>query len=405
MSGSNAPTEYIQLAFMLDRHFPGYIDAYFGPPELKTQALAGGIPQFRALEDLAASFGQSLSTGPDLTPDRHAFLEEELRAMRTTLQILQGNPPDIIDEVRLLYGVTPAWVEESVFETAHSMLNQILPGSEPLPERVQAFRDRSRVPAEVAVSILRQLVEDFRGRTRRLFGLPPDERCEISTVKDQPWQAYNWYLGERKSRIELNLDHPMEMWNIPSIAAHEAYPGHHTEFAIKENRLYLGEGRLEHSIHLNNTPSALISEGIAKNALMAVASAAETADLYLDCYARAGLPRQDAVRAAAFFEANRRLESVTDNQVLMLYHQHAPEDEVVGYGMRYSLTTAEDEARFLRFYKDPLSRSYTYNYTLGRELIAAFLDRAADRQRAFQRLLSEPLTPAQLRGSRPESPA
>jgi hypothetical protein len=31
--------------------------------------------------------------------------------------------------------------------------------------------------------------------------------------------------------------------------------------------------------------------------------------------------------------------------------------------MRYSFTTQEDEVRLLRFLDDPLSRSYTYNYT------------------------------------------
>ncbi len=42
-----------------------------------------------------------------------------------------------------------------------------------------------------------------------------------------------------KSRIEINLDFQMEMWDIPTTMAHEAYPGHHTEHAIKEEKLYL----------------------------------------------------------------------------------------------------------------------------------------------------------------------
>jgi hypothetical protein len=400
MSGPNAPTEYVQLAFSIDRHFPGYVDAYYGPPELKTQA-AGDKPPLGALEELAASLGQSISTDAGLAPDRRAFLEEELRAMRTTIQILAGNPPDIVDEVELMYGVRPAWIDERLFKEAHSILEEVLPGSEPLPERVQGFRERSRVPVEVAFAIVRRLVEEFRSRTIRLFDLPPGENCEISTVNDKPWRAYNWYLGKRKSRIEINQDFPMEMWDIPTLVAHEAYPGHHTERVIKEDRLYLGEGRLEHSIALSNNPSSLISEGIAKNALQAVASEAEITAIMIDCYERAGLPKGDAGRALAFVKAYGQLDSVTDNQVLLLYRDQAPDDEVIDYGMRYSLTTKEDETHTLRFLKDPLSRSYTYNYTLGYELIAAFLDRATDKGRAFQQLLSEPLTPTQIRGLTP----
>jgi hypothetical protein len=274
ISEPNAPAEYIQLAFWIDRHFPGCVDAYSGPPELKAQALAGELPPLDSLEDLAASLERSISTNVGLASDRRVYLEEELRALRTTIRILGGDAPDIVDEVRFLFGVTAAWVDERLFEQAHRDLDQILSGPEPLPERVQGFRERSRVPVDVAVSIIRRLLEDFHGRTLRLFDLPPDESCEISIVSDKPWRAYNWYLGYGRSRIEFNLDAPMEMWGIPTVVAHEAYPGHHTERVMKEDKLYLGEGRLEHSIALSNTPSALVSEGIATNALQAVASEA-----------------------------------------------------------------------------------------------------------------------------------
>jgi hypothetical protein len=398
MTGANAPREYVQLALMIERHFQGYVDAYYGPEELKSEAMRGEKPPIEALEDLAASLGQSISSEASLSEERRRFLEEELGAMRTTIQILGGKAPDIADEVRRLYGVRPAWVEERVFEEAHRALDEVLPGGEPLAERVQGFRERSRVPVETGVTIIRQLVEDFRSRTQRLFSLPVEERCEITTVRDRPWRAYNWYLGKGLSRIGFNVDHPMELWEIPTAVAHEAYPGHHSERAIKESKLYIGEGRLEHSIALSNTPSSLISEGIAKNALPAIASEAEIRTITSECYARAGLPKSDGRQATDFAKAYRQLESVTDNQVLLLYGEQAPEEEVIDYGVRHALTTKEEEGRFMRFLKDPLSRSYTYNYTLGRELIASYLERAPDRVQAFQRLLEEPLTPTQLRG-------
>jgi hypothetical protein len=399
MSGTDTPADYIRLAFMIEQHFPGTVDAYFGPPELQAQAEAGDSLPLEALEDFALSLGESIANDPNLSPDRRAYLEEEWRAMQTTIQILQGKAPSIVDEVRLLYGVTPAWVDERVFEEAHYTLNQTLPGAGPLRERLLGFRERSRIPIETALTIIRRLLADFRNRTQRRFSLPADDQFDISFVTDQPWRAYNWYLGERKSRIEINQDHPMELWDFPQLVAHEAYPGHHTEFAIKETKLYLGEGRLEHSINLSNTPSALISEGIAQNALQAIASESEIAEILAECYSQAGLPVSDAERAMALVQANRQLERVIDNQILLLYRDGAPDSDAMDYGIRYSLTTADDEERSLRFFKDPLSRSYTYNYTLGRELIAQYLNRAANRQEAFQRLLSEPFTPAQIGAS------
>ncbi len=396
MSQSNAPAGYVQLAFMIDRHLPGYVDAYFGPPQLKAQATLENRPPLEALDDLAASLSASISTDPDLARDRRAFLEEELRAMRTTIRILSGDAPAFVEEVRLLYGVSPAWVEEGIFEEAHRSLEDSLPGRQPLTERVQAFRERSRVPVDLGLSIIRELSGQLRTRTLRRFGLPPDESCEFSLVSDRPWMAFNQYLGEGRSRIEFNQDYPMELWDIPTAVAHEAYPGHHAEFATKEARLYVGDGRLEHSILLSNNPSSLVSEGIAANALLAVASESEIIRMLSDCYARAGLTEREAVSGFALVKAHAQLKSVADNQLLMLHRDHAPEDEVAEYGIRYALSTKEDEARYLRFYKDPLSRSYAYNYTLGRELVASFLDRASDKSKAFLRLLSEPVTPGQL---------
>ncbi len=395
---SSASVDYISLAFKIDRHLLEYVDAYFGPPELKIEAMAGDKPSLASLEEVAGTLLQSISSDPALSPQRRSFLREQLVAMQTTIRILEGTPPEFVDEVQSLYGVTPAWVDESAFEDAHRLLNDLLQGSTPLSEGIQAFRSRSRVPAEVALPIFRRLLTEFRDRTLRQFDLPQDDICEVALVSDKSWMANSRYIGKGRSRIELNHDFPFEMWNVPMTVAHEAYPGHHTEYAIKEARLYLQEGHLEHSIFPGNNPSSLISEGIAKNALSAVASESEISVVLYDCYARAGLRHSDGTTAAAFIEANRRLDSVSDNQLLLLHRDRAPDREVMEYGMRYALTSSEDDVRYLRFFKDPLSRSYAYNYTLGAELIAAFLDRAEDRSRAFHRLLSEPLTPTQLLG-------
>ena len=397
LTRSGAPETYVRLAFMIDRCFPGYIDAYYGPQGLRAEATSGEEPAPQVLRELCTSLQRAIDEDSSLAPDRRAFLREEARAMSTTVEILAGNEPTISDEVELLYGVKAAWVDESVFEDCHSVFDEILPGHGPLSERVQAFRERSRISTEVAASILPEIIADIRRRTRRSFALPADEECEVAFVADKPWRAYNWYLGNGKSLIEINSDASLEMWDIPIMVAHETYPGHHTERTVKEFKLYVEQKRVEHSIALNNTPSALISEGIATNALEAIASEAEIDAMLVECYARAGLPKSDAVRARAFAQAYGKLESVADNQMLLMYGRRATDDEVVNYGIRYALTTREDEDLTLRFLKDPLSRSYRCNYTLGRQLVAAFLDQATDKKHAFWRLLSESLTPRQLR--------
>lgn len=396
MSEPSAADQYVRLGLLIDRYLPGYVDAYYGLPEIRSSIEAGDKPSIDALEDLAGSLQQSLSTDAGLSPDRRAYLQEQLRAMHTTLRILAGDQPDLVDEVESLYGVTPKWIDESVFTEAHYVFNEILPGSSPLRERVMGFRERSRVSVEVAAPIIRHLMKHFRERTSTLFGLPPEENCDVAFVRDKTWMAYNWYLGDSQSHIEFNQDVPIELWDLPSTVAHETYPGHHAEFAIKDHQLYHEQARPEHSILISNGPSALVSEGIAKNALEAIANEAEIVAITLEVYEEAALSNDDAKRVMDFRTAYRRLDQVTDNQVLLLFRDHAPDSEVIDYGIRYGLMDEDDGRHLLRFCGDPLSRSYTYNYTLGRDLIAAFLTKAGDKTEAFRRLLYEPLTPTQI---------
>jgi hypothetical protein len=94
--------------------------------------------------------------------------------------------------------------------------------------------------------------------------------------------------------------------------------------------------------------------------------------------------------------ASSTLGKVFDNQALLFCRDGVSEDEVIAYGLRHSLNDEAWERHRVQNLKDPLSRSYGYNYTLGRDLVAAFLDASPDRTQAFARLLSEPLTPGQI---------
>jgi hypothetical protein len=396
MNIPDAPTAYVKLGLLIDRHFPGYVDGYFGPPELKAESKAREKPGLEELDALAQAIQEGLATDASMADDRREYLASELVAMRTTLRILRGDIPEIAEEVQSLFGVKPEWVEEREFEEAHQALNAILPGSEPLTRRVVDFRERTRIKGEVAAPIIQRLLVDLRQRTHARFPLPEKEECEVKLVNNQPWGAYNWYLGGGRSRIEFNQDIPIMVLSIPYTVAHEAYPGHHSEHAIKELRLYRQEGRLEHSILLNNTPSALVSEGIATNALEAIASQDEIASLLSDCYEAAGLPRGEVRRALDIKKASRPLSRVPDNQILLLHRNGLPDNELIAYGMRYALTDETLERKQMDFIKNPLWRSYHFNYTLGSELVSAFLDASPDRTEAFTRLLSEPITPGRM---------
>lgn len=395
MSTPDPGEAFVRLGLAIDQHFPGYVDAYFGPEEIARSVRGQAKAPLAELEDQAQHLA-AIAHDESIVPRRREWLQGEGAAMRTTLRILQGDRPEILDEVRLLYGVTPARVDESAFEEAHRALDGILPGAGPVAERVSAFRQRLRVSLESILPDFKRLADELRRRTLSCFPLPPEEAIEFVFVRDKPWLANNAYQGSGKSRIELNEDRPFFLHQLPEALAHEAYPGHHTELAVKESTLYRDEGWLEQAIVLSNTPASLVSEGMAMNALSVIAEPEEVVGYYADLLGAAGLPAEEAPRVADFVRAARPLDNVSGNQILLLHGEKAPEAEVVAYGVRYGITPEDEQRQQLRFYQDPLWRSYGFNYTIGRDLVETYLSARPDRTEAFKRLLREPITPRQL---------
>ena len=82
----------------------------------------------------------------------------------------------------------------------------------------------------------------LRERTQALVPLPADEEFALELVAGEPWSAFNYYLGRHRSRIVVNTDLPFSGAEIVHLAAHEGYPGHHTEHATKEELCSSGAG-------------------------------------------------------------------------------------------------------------------------------------------------------------------
>ena len=152
-----------------------------------------------------------------------------------------------------------------MFAAALDRLDAALPGEGDLVTRYADWRTSQIVPPEAMLDVFSALRERFRAATAELLGLPPDEDVETELVRDEPWLAYNYYLGGRRSRIAINVDLPIAAPELVDLVAHEAYPGHHTEHAWKEH-LLVDAGVVEESLVLVPTPQSMVSEGIAETA-------------------------------------------------------------------------------------------------------------------------------------------
>lgn len=374
--------EYIKLGLRLGRHVDGLVDAYYGPRELKVEVDA-----------------EPLSDPAELVRDAEAILDKaddrwltaQVVGLETVARKLAGEEIQYLDEVERCYGIRPEVVPESTFEQAHADLDEALPGDGPIAERYQAWREDNPVPSEKLRPAMESIAEDLRERTRDLYGLPKGEDSELDFVSDEPWSAYNYYLGGLRSRVAVNLDVPMVPSLIAELLAHELYPGHHTEHAWKEQLFVRDAGEIQESILLIGTPQSLIAEGIAT---LAAEMVVEDED---ELTARHLAPLEveyDAESAARIRRARAPIvDIVSTNAALLMYEREVSEDEAREYVKHWALTSDRRADQVIRFITDPMWRSYVPTYSDGYRVCGAWV--SGDRAR-FRRLLTERLTPADL---------
>jgi len=390
--------EYARLSFAIERYVPGFIDAYLGPvtvrAELDFDDPAGALSGYA----LVAAARELLAKIPalDATEGRKGYLTKQVEDMLTTARGVAGEDLPYREEVRLLFDVEPKATPEGIYDTAIADLDNLLPGDDPIAERMIAWRKGYAIPPEIARRLVDIILPELRERTREFVNLPEGESIEIRMVHDEPWSGYNWYLGDGRSRVDLNTDLPIYANRLTDMLAHEGYPGHHTEHALKE-RLYTEQGLGEHALQLINTPECVISEGIATIAKKMLFAPEEVVHFRRErVYPAAGITG-DPEREVAICAATRNLRSVPGNAALLLHEEGRDPEDVVAYLQHYSLLTEAEARQRLRFIADPLWRAYIFTYHVGYELISTWLDQApAERHSRFRMLLSEQVYPSQI---------
>lgn len=395
--------DYLLLGLRLDQHVPGLVDGYFGPADLKAEVDVGQSRSPARLADDAGSLIDRVAV--EVADDRRrGWLVAQLVALRTHAAALAGDELPYVDHLTRCFAWTPERRDDAIFESAAAELDAIIPGAEPLADRLAAWDARFEIPVERLLGVVDWLVVRFRARAASLFGLPPGENLKVSLVTGQPWSGYNWYDGGRRSRVDINTDLPVRAADLVHTVAHETFPGHHLEHAWKEADLVDRQGRLEASILLINTPECLISEGLADLGYVFASPVDQEVDLLVELFGRAGLAvasdpgagRDTAERTVAMREPRRRLSEARVNAALMRHADGAAHDDTLAYLRRVGQLTERQAEKRLEFIEHPLWRTYVFVYHEGEALLRRWLDvvPAAEQPDRFGRLLHEQLTPA-----------
>ena len=400
-------TRYVVLALTLGHHDPSYVDAYYGPDSLKGIADRDSLPlrSIRAAADsLIVRLGDSVPAYADsLVEMRHRYLRTQLGSLVARARMLDGERFTFDEEARLLYGVTPPSFTPAHFDSLLSALDSLLPGPEPLAARYQRFRASVSIPPALLDTVFRTAIAGCRARTLEHIALPAGERFDLEYVTGKSWSAYNWYKGGARSLIQVNTDLPIAIDRAVDLACHEGYPGHHVYNALLEQSLVRERGWVEMSVYPLFSPQSLIAEGSANYGIdMAFPGEARTVYERDSLFPLAGLDPALAERNAAVRLVLERL-NYARNEVARRYLDGAIDSAAARAEMqRLWLSTPAAAAQTVRFIDG--YRSYVINYNLGRDLVAAWVERRGDmpaqRWAAFRALLSTPRLPGDLTSSR-----
>lgn len=391
--------DYVQLQFRMDKSIrtfteSRFVDYYYGPPEWKAAVEQEAETPAPGLVRAATRLLDTLPA-QDFEQHRARYLSKQLIALETVCRKLNGETFGLEDEVQRCFDIRPTWTPETLFEEAHALLDEVLPGQGSIFERQQALRNRYILPdTGLTLDFMRQAMSEARRRVLAFVDLPEGEEVELAVVSDKVFGGENWYLGNYRSRVELNTDLPTNMRWLMDLVCHEGYPGHHTEFVMKEQHLYRELGYLEQAISPIICPQSVISEGIATSAFDMVFTLAESEQWAREhLYPAAGIEPIE-IDTEKFRRAGELMEGIDGNARFML-SDGRPDDEVKQYLMRYRLIPEEYARKDLEFLRDPFREAYVFTYFYGRRLMKPWLQ-GDDRQQVFKKFLTEQICPSDL---------
>lgn len=395
--------KYVHLVLKLGRHDADYVDAFYGPPAWRERAEQGEPALLEVLRGEADALTALVAAEPPSA--RRDYLHKQLVAVAAHAARLAGDELSLEEELHRLYDIELKTRDVADFESAKQRLDELLPGDEPLAQRLEEFEARFYVPAERNDEVVAQILRRTRRETAKGCALPKGESFTHELVSDKPWGGYNWYKGRLKSLIQINTDLPVTLLHQVSRLAHEGYPGHHTYNSLLEHHLVEEKGWIEYTVYPLYSPQSVIAEGTANLGMSILFPDDEAVlDYMMELAPTAGLDdlaRADFEKLLAVQRARGPLDHVGPTAARMLLSEGKAEAEVVAFIVEYGLRSPERASKTIAFIRK--YRSYLFNYTAGEELVREWIGDGPDRAQRFYGLLDRPSTPSMLRATMPSA--
>jgi hypothetical protein len=401
---NDSAEHYVKLVLAVGEHDADYVDAYYGPPEWRA-AVKADKPSLSEIHARATALRNALAA--EAEPDdamlklRRQYLVRQTEALIARTEMLQGRKFTFDEESKALYDAVAPSHPEEYFLNLNAEIERELPGDGPLIDRLEAFRREFTIPRDRLDAVFRAAVDGCRARTAAHLTMPAAETFTIEYVTDKAWSGYNWYQGNFNSLIQVNTDLPIFIDRAIDLACHEGYPGHHAYNVMLEKHLVRDRGWKEFMVYPLNSPQSLIAEGSANYGIDVAFPAGERLEFEKRVlFPLAGI---DPARAEKYYRVQGLTSktSYAGNEAARRYlNGQITADQAAEWMTKYALMSpdrAKQRVKFIDKY-----RSYVINYNLGRDLVAAYVERESGgdpekRWKVFGDLISSPRLPSGLR--------
>jgi hypothetical protein len=363
---------YVKLSLVLGQYDPDYVDAYTGPDEWKPAPLPEEKDNVIPAADLAAKADAlvadldavDLCSLSDLEKRRVRFLRAHILSMKVRAELAGGKKMTFDEESKALYDAVAEPADMASLDATLAGLDALIPGQGDLPSRVETYRADFAIPKDRIDAVFTRAIAEARSRTLPHIQLPEGESFDKEYVTGVPWGAYNWYKGDYRSLIQVNVELPVRISSPLALAVHEGYPGHHVQNVLVEKNMLNGQGWMEYTVQPLYCPQATLNEGGA-NLGIEIAFTEE----YLK-----------------FEKLTRKLRGARTEAVRRYLDGDWSRDEASAFVQKYSLMTEARADMYLRFGEK--YRSYVVTYDVGLKLVRDYIEREAggDSERRWELL-------------------
>ena len=240
------------------------VDSYFGPQALHPTARddPGALVQLRADADALLS-RMELEETAHLTP-RGSRLLAQIRSFDVLLQVIGPavRAESFEDEAQRLYARSVPSPEAGATHKVIAALESALPGPGPLSQRLAAFYRDFIVPPDRRRVVFERALRECRSRTLAHWQLPRAEKLDVEWTDSVP-AAWHRYRGGWRSTLQINPDAVALAGSAIDVACHEAYPGHHAQFLLQDQRAQPAGLPVEERVVLLRSPASVLREGAA----------------------------------------------------------------------------------------------------------------------------------------------